>query len=207
MSRTPLVDAWRRALIAKRRPMQVPGHKMRYTSGAQGWAADLVGDMVRDDIPLQGGVDDNAFTNRYLDQAEALWADAVGADHCRFLVGGSSQGNIAALGTVADQDVPIAVDRTSHRSTQAALVISGARPVWIYPRLHPEFHLPIGMEASSISRRHGRRERLLRHLAVLHRHDLRRREPGRRPRRRVGSRSSSTRRGARTWTSFPARGP
>jgi lysine decarboxylase len=138
-------------MAAKRRPMQVPGHKMRYAGDAQGWAADLVGDTVRDDVALQGGVDDNAFTNKYLDQAEALWASAVGADHSRFLVGGSSQGNIAALGTVADQDVPIAIDRTSHRSTQAALVISGARPVWIYPRLHPEFHLPIGMEASSIT--------------------------------------------------------
>ena len=151
MSRTPLVDAWRRAKAAQRRPMQVPGHKMRYTEDAPGWAADLVGDTVRDDVPLQGGVDDNAFTNKFLDQAEALWAEAVGADHSRFLVGGSSQGNIAALGTVADQDVPIAIDRTSHRSTQAALVISGARPVWIYPRLHPDFHLPVGMEASSIT--------------------------------------------------------
>ena len=151
MSRTPLVDAWRRALATKRRPMQVPGHKMRYAHDAPGWAADLVGDTVGGDVPLQGGVDDNAFTNKYLDQAEALWADAVGADHSRFLLGGSSQGNIAALGTVADIDVPIAIDRTSHRSTQAALVISGARPVWIYPRLHPDFHLPIGMEASSIT--------------------------------------------------------
>ncbi|MCX6434097.1 MAG: hypothetical protein NTX29_15420 [Actinobacteria bacterium] len=151
MSRTPLVDAWRRALATKRRPMQVPGHKMRYAEGAPGWAADLVGDTVGSDVPLQGGVDDNAFTNKYLEQAETLWAAAVGADHSRFLLGGSSQGNIAALGTVADIDVPIAIDRTSHRSTQAALVISGARPVWIYPRLHPDFHLPVGMEASSIT--------------------------------------------------------
>jgi lysine decarboxylase len=132
--------------------MQVPGHKMRYSGDAQGWAADLVGDMVRDDVPLQGGVDDNAYSNKYLEQAEALWATAVGADHSRFLVGGSSQGNMAALATVGDQDIPFAIDRTSHRSTQAGLVLIGARPVWIYPRLHPEFHLPIGMEASSITR-------------------------------------------------------
>ena len=132
--------------------MQVPGHKMRYAADAQGWAADLVGDMVRDDVPLQGGVDDNAYSHKYLEQAEALWATAVGADHSRFLVGGSSQGNIAALATVGDEDIPIAIDRTSHRSTQAGLVLIGARPVWIYPRLHPEFHLPIGMEASSIAR-------------------------------------------------------
>ncbi len=131
--------------------MQVPGHKMRYAENAAGWASDLVGDMVRDDVPLQGGVDDNAYSHRYLEQAEELWAQAVGADHSRFLVGGSSQGNIAALATVGDQDVSIAIDRTSHRSTQAGLVLIGARPVWIYPRLHPEFHLPIGMEASTLT--------------------------------------------------------
>jgi lysine decarboxylase len=151
VTHTPLVDAWRRALGLRRRPMQVPGHKMRYADGAQGWAADLVGDTVRDDVPLQGGVDDNAYSHGYLTQAEALWAAAVGADHSRFLVGGSSQGNITALATVGDQDVPIAVDRTSHRSTQAGLVLIGARPVWVYPRLHPEFHLPIGMEAESLA--------------------------------------------------------
>lgn len=146
----PLVEAWRRARRAGRRPMQIPGHKMRYLEGAGGWAQDLVGDTVRDDIPLQGGVDDNAYSNGYLDQAEALWARAIGADFSRFLVGGSTQGNIAALGAIADQDVPIAIDRTSHRSTQAGLVLIGARPVWIYPRLHPEFHLPIGMDAATL---------------------------------------------------------
>lgn len=129
--------------------MQIPGHKMRFVEGQSGWAHDLVGDTVRDDVPLQGGVDDNAYSGGFLAEAEALWAFAVGADHSRFLVGGSSQGNIAALATVGDQDVRVAIDRTSHRSTQAGLVLIGARPVWIYPRLHPEFHLPIGMDAAS----------------------------------------------------------
>lgn len=147
----PLVEAWCRARDADRRPMQIPGHKMRYLHGGPGWAYDLVGDLVRDDISLQGGVDDNAYSNGYLAAAEALYARAIGADFSRFLVGGSTQGNIAALGTIADQDVPIAIDRTSHRSTQSGLVLIGARPVWIYPRLHPEFHLPIGVEASTLA--------------------------------------------------------
>lgn len=150
MSDAPLLDAWRQARDANRRPMQVPGHKLRYAEGRDAWAHDLLGDIVRDDIPLQGGVDDNAYSHRYLARAEELWAAAVGADHSRFLVGGSSQGNITALATVGDEGVPIAIDRTSHRSTQAGLVVIGARPVWIYPRLHPEFHIPIGMHADSL---------------------------------------------------------
>lgn len=148
---SPLVDAWRRARALGRRPMQVPGHKMRYTNDAQGWAHEFVGDTVRDDVPLQGGVDDNAYSQGYLTEAETLWAEAIGADHSRFLVGGSSQGNIAALATVGDEDIPLAIDRTSHRSTQAGLVLIGAKPQWIYPRLHPEFNIPIGVAPESLA--------------------------------------------------------
>ncbi len=130
--------------------MQVPGHKLRYLDGSRGWAHEFIGDFVRDDIPLQGGVDDNAYSHGYLTSAESLWAAATGADHSRFLVGGSTQGNITALATVGDQDTPIAIDRTSHRSTQAGLVLIGAKPVWIYPRLHPEFNIPIGVAPEAL---------------------------------------------------------
>lgn len=147
----PLVEAWRRAMAGHRRPLQIPGHKNRYATGEDVLGADLLAELVRDDIPLQGGVDDNAFSNRYLEQAEDLWAAAVGSDHVRFLVGGSSQGNIAALSTVGHPDRPVAVDRTSHRSTQSALVITGARPAWVRPQLHPEFGLPIGMAPASLA--------------------------------------------------------
>ena len=150
MSRTPLVDAWRRAMAARRHPMQVPGHKMQYREGSTAFGAEQLVALVRDDVPLQGGVDDNAYTGHFLVDAEALWAEAVGADHSRFLVGGSSQGNIAALSSVARPGLPVAVDRTSHRSVQAGLVVSGARPVWIFPTLHPEFHVPIGMSPDQI---------------------------------------------------------
>ncbi len=150
MSQAPLVTAWQEAMAAGRRPLQIPGHKNRYSADAPALGDDLLRALVRDDIPLQGGVDDNAFSHRYLEQAESLWAKAVGADHCRFLVGGSSQGNIAALSAVTHPGRPVAVDRTSHRSTHAALVITGARPVWVYPDIHPEFGLPMGVPATAL---------------------------------------------------------
>ncbi len=149
-SRSPLADAWRRAIARRSRPLQIPGHKNRYVGESRALGDDLLRELVRDDIPLQGGVDDNAFSNRFLEQAESLWAAAVGADHSRFLVGGSTQGNIAALCSVTRPDEPVAVDRTSHRSIHAALVVSGALPRWVYPELHPEFGLPIGMPSSAL---------------------------------------------------------
>lgn len=139
-------------MASRRRPLQIPGHKNRYASDDAVLGDDLLRAIVRDDIPLQGGVDDNAFTHQYVEQAEELWSAAVGADHSRFLVGGSSQGNIAALSAVTHPERPVAVDRTSHRSTHAALVITGARPVWVYPELHGEFGLPIGLPAGRLAK-------------------------------------------------------
>lgn len=151
--RTPLVDAWHRARGARSHPLQIPGHKNQYWSNLdrpRGLGSDLLAPLIRDDIPLQGGLDDNAFSGRFLEQAEQCWARSVGADHVRFLVGGSSQGNIASVVVVGGPGARIAVDRTSHRSSLSGLVVSGSQPVWIYPRIHPELGLPLGIGAETL---------------------------------------------------------
>ena len=151
MDQAPLLEAWRAARRADRRSMQIPGHKMRYgRSDREAFAVDILADLIADDIPLQGGADDNVFSGRVLEKAEALWAQAIGADHARFLVGGSTQGNIAALTSVVAPDVTICIDRTSHRSAHAGLVTSGATPRWILPRIHPDFGVPIGVAAHDV---------------------------------------------------------
>ena len=151
MTDAPLARAWLATRDRAAHSMQIPGHKGRYRFTHDAIGADLLGPLVRDDIPMQGGVDDNAYTHGYLAMAEHLWARAIGGDHARFLVGGSTQGNISALTTVGRPGEPIVMDRTSHRSVQAALVVTGARPVWIYPTIHPEFGIPVGMPASSLA--------------------------------------------------------
>lgn len=158
MSESPLLDAWLAARSGEGHSMQIPGHKMRYDTSGQSrrsgsglFAPDLLSDLIGNDIALQGGVDDNVFSGRFLEQAEALWASAVGADHARFLVGGSTQGNIAALVAVMAPNVPICIDRTSHRSAHAGLVVSGALPRWVLPVIHPVFGVPVGVDPQSIT--------------------------------------------------------
>lgn len=152
MSDAPLVDAWQTARVRAGSSMQIPGHKMRYgQEEAAPFAPDLLAPLIRDDIPLQGGADDNVFSGRVLEKAEQLWSEAIGADHSRFLVGGSTQGNIAALTSVVAPDVTICIDRTSHRSAHAGLVTSGAKPRWILPRIHPDFGVPIGVHAEDVN--------------------------------------------------------
>jgi len=147
---TPLVDAWNRARSAGAHPLQVPGHKNRYWSPGRALGSELLGPLIRDDISLQGGVDDNAYSGGYLLHAEALWARSVGADHVRFLLGGSSQGNLAALVTIGGPGAVVAVDRTSHRSALSGLVVSGSMPAWVFPVIHPELGLPLGVQPACL---------------------------------------------------------
>lgn len=152
----PLVAAVRAARAAGRSPLQIPGHKLRYMGVDESVLGfDVLHDLVRDDIPLQGGADDNSFSHGFLNSAEKLYASAIGARQTRFLVGGSTQGNIAAFLTVAETDTTIAVDRTSHRSALAGLVLSGAMPQWIYQRIHPEFGIPVGMDVAALQETSG----------------------------------------------------
>lgn len=148
----PLVAAVLAAQADHRRPMQIPGHKLRYsTEDTSAIGYDLLHSLIRDDMPLQGGADDNAFSHGFLAEAEHLYATAVGASATRFLVGGSTQGNIAALISIAGDGTNVAVDRTSHRSALSGLILSGAMPRWIYPRIHPDLGIPVGMDAEALS--------------------------------------------------------
>ncbi len=150
--RTPLVDAVRAARARRPRPMQIPGHKNRYVhEDTTAIGHEFLHDIIRDDVALQGGADDNAFTHGFAEQAEALYARAIGAAHTRFLVNGSSQGNIAALLAVAEPGRPVAVDRTSHRSALAGLQMSGGLPEWVFPEIHPEFGLPTGVRPEALA--------------------------------------------------------
>lgn len=149
---TPLVDAVRLARSQDRHPLLVPGHKLQYAGGPEGAPIgyDLLHDLVRDDMAMQGGADSTAYTDGVLVRAEQLYAEAIGADHTRFLVGGSSQGNISGLLTVGLPGRRIAVDRTSHRSALAGLVLSGAMPEWIFPLVHPDLGIPIGVDPATV---------------------------------------------------------
>ncbi|CAB4963549.1 MAG: decarboxylase [Actinobacteria bacterium] len=150
-SDAPLVDAVRLARSQGRHPLLVPGHKMQYAQNSEVIGYDLLHDLVRDDVSLQGGADDLAMTTKVLESAESLYAAAIGADHTRFLVGGSTQANISSLLTISQPDRLVAVDRTSHRSALAGLVLSGAMPEWIFPEVHADYGVPVGVRPSSVA--------------------------------------------------------
>lgn len=79
-------------------------------------------------------------------EAQKRAAQVFGAEESFFLVNGATVGNQAMFLALAATKGKVLVERQSHRSVMAGLVLSGLEPVYINPVVHPEFHLPLGYE-------------------------------------------------------------
>jgi len=148
--RAPLVEAIRRYQAAGIVPFSTPGHKLGQTVDP---ALDelLGGAAFAADIPLGGGVDDTHFGARTLEAAEALAADAWGAERSFYLVNGSSAGNHAYLLAALRPGDEVIVGRDLHKSLLVALILTGARPVYVAPRLHAALNVGLGIAAEDVA--------------------------------------------------------
>ena len=131
-------------------PFSTPGHKLGI--GADAELRDTFGDLAfHSDIPLGGGVGDTHFGGEALRVAEAMAADAWDADRSFFLLNGSTAGNHAfILATVRPGDKVI-VARDLHKSLLVALILTGAVPVYLAPRLHPELNVGLGISGEQVA--------------------------------------------------------
>src|SRR5688500_698574 len=147
--RAPLLEAVRRYQAREITPFSTPGHKLgagidpalRATYGADVFAAD---------IPLSGGADAIHLRQGTLRAAEDPGADAWGGARCCVLVNGSSAGNHAYLLAALRPGDGVVVARDIHKSLLVALILVGAQPIYVSPRLHPTHHLGLGVEPAAI---------------------------------------------------------
>ena len=143
--RAPIVEALQAYGSSRTIPFSTPGHK-----GGAGLDDDLrqlLGNQFcANDVWLN-----TADHDRGVRLAEELAARAWGAERSFFLVNGSSSGNQAFfLATVSPGDEVI-VGRDMHQSLLAALILTGARPVYVTPRLHPSLHVGLGVTVEDVT--------------------------------------------------------
>lgn len=141
----PLLDAWLRFTAAQARgevtPFSVPGHKHR---------TDLVGDVIRGDVPLYAGLAPVKETHALLADGEARAAAAWGVDWARMSVGGSTHANQASILALGGPGRPVVVSRTLHRSVLLGIVLAGLRPVWVRPEIDAATGLPGGVPVAAV---------------------------------------------------------
>lgn len=138
---TPMLDAITAYRRADRYGFTPPGH--RQGRGADPRVIEVLGDQpFRNDLLASNGLDDRRSSNGYLSRAEALMADAVGAEYAFFSTCGSSLSVKAAMMAVAGgADGELLVTRDSHKSVVAGLIFSGVQPNWITPQWDAQRHI------------------------------------------------------------------
>jgi len=129
----PLLDGWLTYRASGPVPFGTPGHKQRL---------DLAGPVVRDDIPLYGGVDTIRQQAGAIAEADRRLARAWGADWGRISVGGSTHGNQTLMLALCRPGDTVVVTRTLHRSLLLGMVLAGVTPVWVRPDVDPTTGLP-----------------------------------------------------------------
>jgi arginine decarboxylase len=117
-----------------------PGHRQGRGADARVTAAMGL-DVFRHDYLADGELDDRAARGEVLARAEALMADAVGAEHTFFTTCGSSLSVKAAMLAVAGRAGSLLLGRDAHKSAVSGLVLGGIEPVWVHPRWDSNLHL------------------------------------------------------------------
>jgi len=150
-SRAPFAEDLIRRAGLKRTSFHMPGHKQ--TGSGTPLLRQHLGDaMFRADLAEMSGIDYLEAPVDTLLEAQALAAEAFGADRTFFLVNGSSGGNHAALLSAVRPGDKVILPRASHRSVFAALLLAGAEPVYVAPEFHPATGLPLATRASDVAR-------------------------------------------------------
>ncbi len=138
--RAPVLEALAGYHRNRRYGFTPPGH--RGVNGADPRAVEVLGpDVYLNDVLATAGLDDRSSGGNVVADAEALMADAVGAEAAFFSTCGSSLSVKSAVLAVAGRHGHILVGRDAHKSVISGLVLSGLQPTWVRPQWDAERHL------------------------------------------------------------------
>ena len=131
-------------------PFDVPGHK-----GGRGTPllTEFLGqDCLKVDVNSMKPLDNLCHPVSVILEAEKLAADAFGAAHAFFMVGGTTSSVQAMIMTACKSGDKIILPRNVHRSVINALVVCGAEPVYVNPGLNKRLGIPLGMSKEDVEK-------------------------------------------------------
>ncbi len=147
---TPLFDALMEYAQGDYASFHIPGHRNERGIN-QKWldfAGPAIFAMDQTETPL---LDDLHNPTGVIKQAQDLAAEVFSAQHCFFLVNGTTCGNEAALTTIARAGEKVLIPRNAHKSALMGLIISGATPRYIMPELSEEWGVHGGIDPAKVA--------------------------------------------------------
>lgn len=147
---TPFLSAIRNYVEGGVIPFDIPGHKL---GNLKNDLLDYIGDSVyRIDLNAPLGLDNLSRPKGVIKESEDLFAKAVGADHCIYVVNGTTGAiQTMIMGSLKPKDKLI-LPRNVHKSIINALILSGVVPVFAYPDIDPHTGIANGVPLKEYER-------------------------------------------------------
>ncbi|HEX7065184.1 MAG TPA: aminotransferase class I/II-fold pyridoxal phosphate-dependent enzyme [Bacillales bacterium] len=133
---TPLYDALIQHAHDRPLSFHVPGHKNGTVFPETG--GDFFQSILPIDLTELAGLDDLHGPGDVICEAQRLLSALYGTEASRFLVGGSTIGNLAMIQSVCRSGDIVLVQRNSHKSIMNGIKLVGARPVFLGPEVDME---------------------------------------------------------------------
>ncbi|MEO1403426.1 MAG: aminotransferase class I/II-fold pyridoxal phosphate-dependent enzyme [Cyanobacteria bacterium J06635_1] len=146
----PLVAALQQCSERPNAAFYTPGHK-RGQGISNVHRLVLGSEIFRVDLPELPELDNLFAPVAVIAQAQALAAEAFGAEHTYFLANGSTCGIEAAILATCGPGNKLILPRNVHRSAISGLILSGAMPVFVSPLYDDDWQLAIGVTPKAIA--------------------------------------------------------
>lgn len=149
-TKAPLLEALERMRHDRLVPFDVPGHK--HGKGNPELTAFLGEQSLSVDVNSMKPLDNLCHPVSVIKEAEELAAEAFGAAHAFFMVGGTTSAVQAMILASVKSGEEIILPRNVHQSVINALVLCGAVPVYINPQTDKKLGISLGMSVADVQR-------------------------------------------------------
>ena len=146
----PVLEALEKMKRARLVPFDVPGHK-RGRGNVE--LTDFLGEKCLSvDVNSMKMLDNLCHPVSIIRDAEMLAAEAFGAKHAFFMVGGTTSAVQAMVMTACKRGDKIIIPRNVHRSAINAMILCGAIPVYVNPQMDHTLGISLGMSVADVER-------------------------------------------------------
>lgn len=131
-------------------PFDVPGHK--HGRGNPELVGLLGERCVSIDVNSMKPLDNLCHPISVIKEAEELAAEAFGAEHAFLMVGGTTSSVQSMILGCCKKDDKIILPRNVHRSAINALVLCGAKTIYVNPDVDQKLGISLGMKMDAVER-------------------------------------------------------
>ena len=147
--RAPVLEALKKLKTMRIVPFDVPGHK-RGRGNRE--LTDFLGEKcMAVDVNSMKPLDNLCHPVSVIKEAEELAAQAFGASHAFFMVGGTTSAVQSMVLTACKKGDKIILPRNVHRSAINAMILCGAVPVYVNPQMNPVLGISLGMRVAEVA--------------------------------------------------------